>query len=357
MDNKGFSIELYNSQNATQTFIAEITRLCKSVSATIRLNNVSDLSFSIEIESWKEFCRGSGIDPATAFKPLASEIKVKYNGVYLPHAFEVQTVPKSYGVDSKTFQINARDTGIKLSRRVTFQSFSGVDSAKIARDMITMTQAKTYGDFGITFGNTYLTGIATDRKEWTATGKVILDAIRELSDDVSGGFDFYFDHDWKYYTMAQRGSVKDKPFIYGGGDTSNVISMEVPDDGTIIANAVYVVGNGIGNPVISDPNIDTTSAITYRLSEKTLSYSDATLARANEISQREVRDRKDGYYLPKITVTQDELDPTQIYVGDTIPFECKDEFSPFVGNGRIKELTIDLSDDFYATFGLELLRA
>ena len=268
----------------------------------------------------------------------------------------MQTAPKSYGIDSKTFQINARDTAIKLGRRVTFQSFSGVDSAKISRDMIDYTQAKTYGNYWITFGNAYLTGVATDRKEWTATGKVILDAIRELSDDVSGGFDFYFDHDWKYYTMTKRGSVKDKPFVYGG-DTSNVIGMEVPDDGTIIANSVYVIGNGIGNPVISDPNIDTTSAITYRLSEKTLSYSDATLARANEISQREVRDRKDGYYLPKITVKEDELDPTQIYVGDTIPFECRDEFSPFVGNGRIKELGISLDDNFYATFSLELLRA
>ena len=356
MNNKGFSIELYNSQNATQTFISDITRLCKSVSATIRLNNVSDLSFSIEIESWKEFCKDSGIDPATAFKPLASEIKLKYNGVYLPHAFEVQTVPKSYEVDSKTFQVNARDTAIKLSRRVTFQYFSGIDSAKIPRDMITMTQAKPYGDFGITFGNTYLTGVATDRKEWTEVSKVILDAIKELSDDVSGGFDFYFDHDWKYYSMAQRGSVKDKPFIYGG-DTSNVISMEVPDDGTIIANAVYVVGNGIGTTVLSSPNTDVTSATTYRLSEKTLSYSDAQLERANEISQREVRDRKDGYYLPKITVSQDELDPTQIYVGDTIPFQCNDEFSPFIGNGRIKELGISLDDNFYATFSLELLRA
>ena len=356
MNNKGFTIELYNSQNATQTFIADITRLCKSVSATIRLNNVSDLSFSIEIEAWKEFCNDSGIDNATTFKPLASEIKVKYNGVYLPHAFEVQTAPKSYGEDSKTFQINARDTAIKLGRRVTFQSFSAVDSAKISRDMIAYTQSKQYGDFGITFGNTYLTGVATDRKEWTATGKVILDAIRELSDDVSGGFDFYFDHDWKYYTMAKRGSIKDKPFVYGG-DTSNVISMEVPDDGTIIANSVYVVGNGIGTPVLSSPNTDATSAITYGLSEKTLSYSDATLARANEISQREVRDRKDGYYLPKITVSEDELDPTTTYVGDTIPFQCNDILSPFTGNGRIKELGISLDDDFYATFTLELLRA
>lgn len=350
-----WEITLWNSQNATQTFIADISRLCKNVQITARLNNVSDLSFSMNIEAWKEYCNATGIDPQTAFKPLASEIKVKYSGTYLPHAFEVQTVPKSYGVDEKTFQVNARDTGIKLSRRVTFQSFSAVDSAKISRDMITYTQAKTYGDFGITFGNTYLTGVATDRKEWTATGKVILDAIKELSDDVSGGFDFYFDHDWKYYTMAFRGSVKDKKYVYGG-ETSNVISIEVPDDGTIIANAVYVVGNGIGNPVISDPNTDTTSAITYRLSEKVLSYSDATLARANQISQREVRDRKDGYYLPKITVSQEELNPIDTYLGDIIPFECKDLMSPFVGNGRIKELGISLDDNFYATFTLELLR-
>ena len=352
--NDGYTLELFNAQNAVQTFIADISRLVKNVQITARLNNVSDLSFAVDIEGWKEYAKDTGLNPATAFKPLASEIKVKYNGVYLPHAFEIQTAPKSYGENQKTLTVNARDTGVKLSRRVTFQTFSAVDSAKIARDMIIMTQAKTYGSFGITFGDTYTTGVPTDRKEWGATGKVILDALKELSDDVSGGFDWYFDHDWKYYSMATRGSFKDKKYIYGG-DVSNVISMELPDDGTIIANAVYIVGQGIGTPVISSPNTDTTSAITYRLSERVLTYSDATQGRAEQISKREVRDRKDGYYPPKITISGDEFDPNYIYVGDTIPFENRDEMSPFIGNGRIKEIGIALSDDLFPTYTLELL--
>ena len=351
-----WELELYNSQNATQTFITRIpSSLAKNVNMIIRHNNVSDLSFEMDIEAWKEFGDLIGIDKRSPLIPLTNEIKVKYNGTYLPHAFEFQIPSKTYDVNSKTVRIQARDTLIKLSRRITFATYSSVDSAAIPRQMIDATQSKTYGDFGITFGNEYTTGVLTDRQEWTSTGKVISDAIRELSDDVSGGFDFYFDHDWQYYSMAKRGSVRDKVFKYGA-ETSNTIGMEVPDDGTGIANSVYIVGQGIGDPVISDPYTDSVSAITYGLSEKILVYSDATLDRANQIAQREVRDRKDIYDLPTLTVDETQFNPTQIYIGDTLPIQCLDPTSPYVGNGRIKEIKIGLSENFFATFGVEFLK-
>lgn len=351
-----WSLELYNSQNATQTFITRIpSSLAKNVNLTIRHNNVSDLSFTMDNEGWKEFCTSTGINKQTPLIPLTNEIKVKYNGVYLPHAFEIQSSPKSYGVDNKTININARDTLAKLARRVTFDTYEAQDSAAIPRQMITMSQAKTYGNFGITFGNLYTTGVSTDRKEWGSVGKIISDAIKELSDDVSGGFDFYFDHDWSYYSMQKRGSVLDKKFIYGN-ILSNSVGYNAPDDGSGLANAIYVVGQGIGDPVRSDNHVDNISAITYGLSEKILVHSDASLDRANELSEREVRDRKDIYDLPTLVVDETIFDPTAVYIGDTIQVECHDETSPYMGNGRLKEIKITLSDNFFATFDVEFFK-
>lgn len=354
MDNKGYSFLLYNSQNATQTYIADISQLVKNVRMTWRLNNVDDLSFSLNIEAWREYCSNIGIDPYTTLRPLTSEIKVQYNGVFLPGAFEVQISSREFGIDDKNISVQARTTLVKLGYRWINKVYTQVDSAAIARDMISVTQAKTYGDYGITFGNTYTTGVLTDRKYDYYT---ISDAIKNLADDISGGFDFYFDHDWKFYTMNKRGSVKGgKTFVYGD-EVSNVKEFKNPDDGSVIRNAMTIIGQGIGDPIVSAPNTDTVSAQTYYLREGTLTYSNIdNTSWLDTTSKNEVRDRKQPYDLPKLVVTEDELNINEYFVGDTIPVECRDTLSPYMGNGRIKEISISLDDNFYAEYGLELLK-
>ncbi len=346
-----WEILLYNSQNATQTLKADITPLCRNVTMDIPLNNFEDLSFEMDLYGWKEYCSQIGLNPYTTLKPYTAEIKIKLDGVFLPVAFEIKQSPKNF--TAGTISVKARGTLSKLGDRIATAIYTSTDSAAIARDLIADTQAQTYGDFGITNGNTYTTGVLTQR---TYDRYNIMDAIRNLADDTSGGFDFYFDHDWKFYTMAERGSVRNDIVYKFGGEDSNVISYENPEDGTIISNSVTIVGEGIGDPITST-EIDTTSATEYGLRQTALVYSNIdNQTWLDTKAESEVRDRKDIYDLPKLTVDGSVFDLSVKWVGDTIPVACTDTASPYTGNGRIKRMSITLDDNHWATIDLELLK-
>lgn len=348
-----YTVELYNSQNATQTLIADITPLVGNFQYTVPLNNFEELSFSMSLEGWKEYCSKIGINPYETLRPYTAEIKLKRNGVYLPMAFEIKASPKKYAENGATIEIQARGTLSKLGDALITKTYTNVDATEIARDMIAVRQAKTYGNFGITNGNTYLTGVPSQR---TYERYVIMDGIRNLSDDASGGFDFYFDHDWKFYTMAKRGSVRNELTLRFGGETSNVLEYENPEDGTSIANDMTIVGEGIGNPLLGKAS-DTVSAITFGLREHALIFSDINNQTwLNDRAEVEVLDRKDMYDLPKLTVSGEVMDLNTYWVGDTIPIACTDEASPYTGDGRIKQLTVNVDINHQERIAVECLK-
>lgn len=352
-----YEIELYNSQNATQTLIADITALAKNVRYIVPLNNFEDLSFDLDLWAWKSYCASIGIDPYLTLRPLTAEIKIKRDGAYLPFVFEIKKSPKKYTAGHATINVQARGTLSKLGDALVTKAYEAVDSAAIARDLIAVRQAKTYGDFGITNGNTFTTGVPTQR---TYERYVVTDGIRNLSDDTSGGFDFFFDHDWSFWTMAERGSLKNDITYRFGGEDSNVIDYENPEDGTVISNSVSIVGSGIGDPMLSDPNagLDVTSALTYGLREVALVHSNIENQDwLDTKAASEVRDRKEMYDLPTIVVSGEVFDLGEKWVGDTIPLECTDDASPYIGNGRIKRLTVSLDDNHHETIIVECFKA
>jgi hypothetical protein len=307
----------------------------------------------MDLWAWKRFCEETGIDPYLSIRPLTAEIKLKRDGIYLPFSCEIKQAPKSYETNGATIQINARGTLSKLEHALITKTYEADDACDIARDMITVRQAKTYGDFGITNGNVFQIGTPTDR---TYTRYSIMDAIRNLSDDVSGGFDFFFDHDWSFWTMATRGSEKSDVIYRFGGDDSNVIDYENPEDGTVIANDVTIVGEGIGDP-LTGTDTDATSALTYGLREIALIHSNIDNETwLTDKAAAEVRDRKDMYDLPNIIVGSDVFDLGDKWVGDTIPLICTDEASPYTGSGRIKELRVDVDDNHHEIISVECLK-
>lgn len=349
-----YQIELYNSQNATQTLVADITSQVSNVRYDVPLNNFEDLSFDLNLWAWNAYCAAIGINPYITLKPYTAEIKLKRNGSYLPCAFEIKRAPKTYGANAATISIQARGTLSKLGDALITKTYSQVDATAIARDIIAVRQAKTYGNFGITNGNTYLTGVLSDR---TYERYVAMDAIRNLSDDQSGGFDFFFDHNWSFWTMARRGSFKNDLTYKFGGEDSNVIDYQNPEDGTVILNDMTIVGEGIGNPITGN-KIDATSALTYGLREAALIYSNINnQAWLNDKAAAEIRDRKDLYDLPKIVVSGDVFDLNDKWVGDTIPLACTDAASPYIGNGRIKQISVSLDDNHHETITVECMKA
>lgn len=351
-----YSIELYNSQNATQTLVADITTMCESVRYVVPLNNFEELSFSLNLEAWKEYCSLIGIDPYSSIRPLTAEIKLKRDGVYLPFTFEIKSAAKNYTARDSSIQIQARGTLSKLGDRIITKTYAATDATAIARDIIADSQAKLYGNFGITNGNLFYTGVLTDR---TYERYNCMDAIRNLSDDASGGFDFYFDHDWKFYTMSKRGSTWTDIVYSFGGEGSNSIEYQNPEDGTFITNALTIVGEGIGDPLLNTPasGLDVTSALTYGLREKALIYSNiSNQAWLDAKAASELVGRKDVYDLPTITLLGDVFDLNEKWVGDTIQLACIDEASPYTGNGRIKSLTVSLDNQHNEVIKLECLK-
>jgi hypothetical protein len=356
-----YDVELYNSQNATQTFVADITPLVQDLEYIVPLNNFEELTFSMDLWGWKAYCAKIGIDPYLSIQPLTAEIKLKRDGVYLPMAFEIKTAPKRYTADNATISIQARGTLSKLGDALITKNYlqsdgTYLDATAIVRDLIATRQAKPYGDFGITNGNTYLTGVLTERQY---TRYSVMDAIRNLSDDASGGFDFYFDHDWSFYTMAQRGSLKNDITYRFGDQESNVLDYENPEDGSDVANSITIVGEGIGNPLLSDPaaGLDVESALTYGLRERALIFSD--IKNQTWLDDRAVvekLDRKDLYDLPTIVVSGEVFNLNEKWTGDTIPLACTDTASPYMGNGRIKKLTVSVDDNHHEIIRVECLR-
>lgn len=344
-----YNIELYNSQSGTQTFTADITAIVENLRYEIKLNDVATISFSLPLYNWNAYCSETGIDPYLILIPKTAEIKIKRNGTYLPVVFEITSSEKSYN-ENPTIQVQGVSTLGKLADRIITKTYTNIDACDIARDLITTSQAKTGGGLGITFGNAFDIGTPTTR---TYERYIVMDAIKELSDDTSGGFDFYFDHDWKFYTMATLGSLQDD--INYTFPSENVIEFSNPENSSNLYNSITAVGYGIGDPITATAT-DASSVSSYGLREKALVYSSVqTQATLQRIANTELANRKDIFNLPKITTTGEFFDLNAKWIGDTIPFTCNDVASPYTGTGRIQRLSVSCDDMHNETISLELL--
>lgn len=350
-----YNVELFSNQNAVATFIADITTIAGAFNFSVPLNNFEELSFTMNLEGWKGYCLQTGLDPYLSIKPYTSEIRLKRNGVYLPISFEIKQAPKRYGQNDSSVSIQARGTLSKLNDALITKIYAPQFATDIARDIIAVRQAKTNGDFGITNGNTTQVGPSTER---TYQYYNSMDAIRNLSDDAdsSGGFDFWFDEEWKFYTDIKKGSVRTDVTFKFGGEDANVIEYENPEDFSVLSNDITIVGAGIGDPATGRAT-DATSSIEYRLRETALVFSN--IDNQDWLDNRaavELSDRKQGYDLPKIVVTGDVMDLNTYWVGDTIPIECTDPASPYLGMGRIKNLSVSVDINHQELISVECLK-
>lgn len=357
--NPFYRVYLYNNQGGNLIELAEITQVVHNLSYDVLLNNISELSLEIKKNDWLNYCEATGLNPYLSLLPFTKEIKIKRNGVFLPFSFEIKKAPKKFDVniESQVISITAQDTLSKFLKALSNKSYTNIDSCIIARDLITTFQARQYANRGVTMGNTYNTGVLSTRNY---SNYSVAEAIKNLSDDTSGGFDFWFDENLKFYTASKRGSLRDSVVYRFSNDPydkkTNCTAYENPEDGSGISNNVIVVGEGIGNPITATA-LDVNSATTYGLQEIALVHSD--IKNVNWLQNKanaELRDRKDIYDLPSITTSGEFFNVAEIWVGDTIQVECLDPSSPYTGYGRIKKMKVDVSDLHTETISLELIK-
>lgn len=343
-----YKVILYNSQNATLTPVADITKLAKNLRWSAERWNYEEISFTIKIDDFVDFCENAGLDGSVILKAKTCDIRLIRDGLDLIGG-RVIRAPFNLDVDNGTIDVDARGYLDLLNDRQITKDYEDDDACDIARDIISTLQAVDHGDMGITNGNTYDIGVLTSR---SYVRQNAMEKVQQLADDTSGGFDFWFDYDRKFYCAADMGSLKDdRTYKYPG----NITAYTNPNDGSPLANSLTLIGSGIGEEALLSTVTDEDSAIEYGLHEKTLVYSSIENQDVlDSRSEAELERRKYIYNLPKITVNGQFFNPSEIWVGDRIPIQATHPLVNEESYQRIERIECIVDDNHDESFDLIL---
>lgn len=320
-------------------FVGDISALAKNRGYTIRRNDREELSFTLDVKAFEQYCATLGSEPVEVLECYVTDVRVKRNGAYL---FGVQVVDMEYSFAESGAFITVKCSGfidLMMDRYVTI-SYSQVDAAAIARDLIAETQA-VMGDFGIVNGITQDTGVLRDRNY---VDQNVKDAIMNLTNLIDGSFDFKFDADRTFNTYQMMGAVRDNvKFTY----PYNVKSMTVPRTALNLHNYIIALGSGFGEETLRSEAGDTASRLNYGTRQKILSFN--SISDQQTLDERAVNEtllRKDVLVLPKLKVSGEFCDLNTIWVGDRIPVETQGYSSlPLSGLYRIEQIVVALDDN------------
>jgi hypothetical protein len=198
---------------------------------------------------------------------------------------------RSYNSDEQAITITAREFESYFERRriTTTQNFNNTDQLVIARTLIDNAQTNPSGDIGVITGSE-TSGVLVDRVYYDYELKTVYGAIQDLSrqDD---GFDFNIKVEYDPITNEPLktlvlgyprtgnvdsgiGDVSTPVFIFPAG---NIVTYEYPEDGSIAANTLYVLGAGSNEGKLSAVAQDTNKLTAgWPLLEDQANYSDIT---------------------------------------------------------------------------------
>lgn len=306
-----YEFELWSIQGKK---VADISHLAKGRKYTLERNAAETLDFTLDLDKFEAFCKSINTHPRNVLAPYATDVKVKRNGKYI---FGVQVIdcPITLGETSASIAVKCTGYLNLFKDRYVTKTYSQIDAAAIARDLIMETQAQPNGNVGVTLDATqYNTGVLRDR---TYTRDNVKDKAIALTNLIDGNFDIAISWDKKLRTYEQIGSVRgDLEFTYPG----NIKSATIERTGTSIFNKIIGVGSGFGDDQILSIQNSIVSQKAYYLREK--------IEQFNSVVEQSTLDQNtlgklDMYQevleIPKITVTGKELDLDYVGIGDRIP--------------------------------------
>lgn len=198
---------------------------------------------------------------------------------------------RTYSSSEQSISITAREFESYFERRriTTTTAFNNTDQLVIARTLIDNAQAVSGGDIGVITGSE-TSGVLVDRVFYDYELKTVYAAIQDLSrqDD---GFDFNIDVAYDPITNEPTktlvlgyprtgnvdsgvGDIDTPVFIFPAG---NIVEYEYPEDGSIAANTLYVLGAGSNEGKLSATATDSAKlAAGWPVLEDQANYSDIT---------------------------------------------------------------------------------
>ena len=269
---------------ATNTIQAELDMT--GVNFTKQLNAAGSLSANILLTGLPV-----GSNAMNATTPGLNGVYVDRNGVIVWGGI---IWSRTYNSTTQNIQIQASEWESYFSRRriTSTLSFYQTDPLVIAKQLVSAAQSVPYGNIGIQVGNETSSQLVS-RTFYGYENKPYLSALQDLAKSGSGasgttGFDFYINCSYNGSGAIQKNLVLGYPRVgnvYSSTSTSvpvfempgNVVEYEYPEDGSQVANTVFVTGAGSNEGKLVYSATDSTKLIAgWPLLEDSVSYSDIT---------------------------------------------------------------------------------
>lgn len=226
--------------------------------------------------------------------------------------------------------------------------YSGQDMSDIAWDLISDTQALTYGDFGITRGADPTT---VNRDRTYQVGDIIAEAVQKLSNNnILDGFDFDVNHQ-KQFNVFYPTKGTSRPNVrleYG----HNIQTFSVRKTGILsMCNQVTVFGQDQGGEMPMEVrNADNAYKSAYFLLQDTLSEKDVSVAQTLQDKGDEyLEDNKTPRKEIDLTVEYEAPDFATYDVGDTLPVKISKGSVSIDDNYRLRKRTVNDDGTVYLT--------
>lgn len=288
------------------------------------------------------------VDPVNLLEAGVTEVKLIRNGVtiFLGPIWSITA-----GSDARQLSITANSIASYLKQRVVSvdTKFTKKQYSYGVWKLISDSQARPYGDLGITLGQ----NATTPSGSWSyarKSGTKIYDAIDKLATG-NNGFDWVIDADRQLKMYYPRVQI-DAKFNLEFGETGNIRRYSVQQMGSYAANEVWARGGG---KIVSSTYSDTASKEKYGLRQYV--PSDSALKSKTKVDSfaRETLDlRKLPRAIPQMTVDSKRVNPFEGHVGYgyLIPTYINDGWVQFEGIMRCSGFQLTIGKHGQETFVL-----
>lgn len=244
-----------------------------SLSFSEELNNDRNCTFTVVRQTGEAIAAITGVTLEFILSGGYREVEVRDQDENLVYSgFIDETQGNAGGAEEGSVTVTSRGFFSLLEKRYTgaLREFTNTDAGAIAMTLIDETQAKPYGDFGITEG--YIE--PTKNRDRTYKWRNVKEAIQGLtSDNVKDGFEFDIDVNKEFNVFAEKGVTRENLIF---DSAHNLDNWQVRKTGILgMCNHVIVFGAGDGDAMaVVEEDAENTYKEPYFLLEEGLSDKD-----------------------------------------------------------------------------------
>lgn len=135
-----YTVELWDWK--TNTFVADLSQvMVDNLEITWELNDIEEVSFSIDLLEFENRCREMGVEPEDLLKPYVHDIRIRRNGEYIVGCQLVEASTKIS--NNPPVRIAIKGTGylnLFKDQYILNEAWSGYTYAEIARKLVSAAQ-------------------------------------------------------------------------------------------------------------------------------------------------------------------------------------------------------------------------